>query len=154
MTTAREVLSATEVASICGVGHSTARYWIRTGRLRASHEGRTYAITKDQLLFYLQSSGHEVPDQLLSRGQPITLPCFRPIQPCWEYLARGIEGDGEVMELHFTNFPLFISRRDTEIPEKKGVTQKPKTQNPSYSSFSASFLALREISFMPVSDFS
>ncbi len=103
MTTAREVLSATEVASICGVGHSTVRYWIRTGRLRASREGRTYAITKEQLLLYLQSSGHEVPDQLLSRGQPITLPCFRPIQPCWEYLARGIEGDGEVIELPFTD---------------------------------------------------
>ena len=103
MTTAREVLSATEVASICGVGHSTVRYWIRTGRLRASREGRTYAITKEQLLLYLQSSGHEVPDQLLSRGQPITLPCFRPTQPCWEYLARGIEGDGEVIELPFTD---------------------------------------------------
>lgn len=90
MTNIVENLTPTEIAAICGVGHSTVRYWIRSGKLRAKRRGRNYEIPKDELLFYLETSGHEIPDRLQSEGEPSTLPRFRPTRPCWEFFQREI----------------------------------------------------------------
>ncbi|MBN1103420.1 MAG: helix-turn-helix domain-containing protein [Deltaproteobacteria bacterium] len=89
-----ENLSAAEIASICGVGHSTVRYWIRSGKLPAKRRGRNYEVPKEDLLFYLESSGYGIPDRLRSQDEPPTLPHFRPVQPCWEFFQRTIRDRG------------------------------------------------------------
>ena len=83
MQTPKETLSVTQVASMCGVGRTTIGYWIRSKKLRASRVGRNYSIPIEELLFFLKSTGQEIPHKLAEEN--LRGPFFRSFQNCWLY---------------------------------------------------------------------
>ena len=80
------MLSVSQVASLCGVGHSTVGYWIRANKLRALRVGKQYSIPAETLVLYLKSKGREIPDELA--GVDAQLPDTRAFPNCWQYF-RG-----------------------------------------------------------------
>ncbi|MBN2126197.1 MAG: helix-turn-helix domain-containing protein [Deltaproteobacteria bacterium] len=82
-----ERLTASDVARLCGVAQSTVRYWIRSGRLQAERQGRSYRVPREEFLFFLESSGQAIPDGLVSGGRPSGRN-FRPVQSCWRYFEK------------------------------------------------------------------
>ena len=108
-------LSVSQVASLCGVGHSTVGYWIRTNRLRAFRIGKQHSIPVDELVLYLKSKGQEIPDELLDMNvQPSDSSAFTK---CWEYF----KGTGDRHEcdqcLVFTTRvePCFTNKKTTSF---------------------------------------
>ncbi len=80
------LLSVSQVASLCGVGHSTVGYWIRTNKLRAFRVGKQYSIPVEQLVFFLKSKGQEIPDELVGMHTPP--PDSRDFTNCWQYFRE------------------------------------------------------------------
>ena len=76
-------LSVSEAAALCEVGRTTVGYWIRSKKLHATRVGRNYTIPIEDLLFFLKSSGQEIPPELLERNS--SGPIFKSYQNCWQY---------------------------------------------------------------------
>ena len=76
-------LSVSQVASLCGVGHSTVGYWIRTNRLRAFRIGKQYLIPVEELVLYLKSKGQEIPDELVELNAQLADTIT--FTNCWQY---------------------------------------------------------------------
>ena len=83
MKTSKKVLSVARTAVLCGVGHSTVGYWIRSKKLCANRVGRNYSIPIEELLFFLKSTGQNIPEELAD-GKLLG-PYFRTVQNCWQY---------------------------------------------------------------------
>jgi len=92
MRTDEQMLSISQVASLCGKGHSTVGYWVRTNKLRAHRVGNQYSIPAEELLLYLKSNGHKVPDELA--GVDSLDPDSRTFQNCWQYFDGAPEAHG------------------------------------------------------------
>ena len=90
MTGEEKVLSVSQAAALCGVGHSTVGYWIRANKLRAFRVGKQYSIPVQELLLYLKSNGQKIPDELA--GADSLSPDSRIFQNCWQYFQGGAEG--------------------------------------------------------------
>ena len=45
------LLSVSQVASLCGVGHSTVGYWVRGNKLGARRVGNQYSIPVEEYPF-------------------------------------------------------------------------------------------------------
>ena len=86
----KKTLSVAQTAALCGVGRSTVGYWIRSKRLGANRTGRNYSIPCEELLFFLKSTGRNIPDDLA--GGDFGGPCFRAVQNCWDYLKDSAHG--------------------------------------------------------------
>ena len=84
------LLSVSQVASLCGVGHSTVGYWVRTHKLLAHRVGKQYSIPVEELLLYLKSKGREIPDELA--GVDSLSPGSRTFQNCWQYFKDVTDG--------------------------------------------------------------
>ena len=84
------LLSVSQVASLCGVGHSTVGYWVRTNKLRAHRVGKQYSIAVEELLLYLKSNGQKIPDELA--GVDSLSPGSRIFQNCWQYFKDVTDG--------------------------------------------------------------
>ena len=78
-----KVLSVSQVASLCGVGHSTVGYWIRANKLRAFRVGNQYSIPVEKLLLYLKSNGQKIPDELAELNLQVSGSGI--FQNCWQY---------------------------------------------------------------------
>lgn len=76
-------LSVSEAAALCGVGRTTVGYWIRSKKLHATRVGRNYTIPVEDLLFFLKTSGQEIPAELLTEN--CNGPIFKSYQNCWQY---------------------------------------------------------------------
>ena len=81
-----KMLSVSQVASLCGVGHSTVGYWVRQNKLRAHRVGKQYLVPAEALVLYLNSKEREIPDALA--GVDTQLPDTRAFPNCWQYF-RG-----------------------------------------------------------------
>jgi len=79
----KKSLSVARVAKLCGVSRGTVGYWLRAGKLHADRLGRNYAIPRDELLFFLKSTGQKIPDELMENG--FAQPTFRVMLDCWQY---------------------------------------------------------------------
>lgn len=77
------LLSVSQVASLCGVGHSTVGYWIRGNKLRAHRVGKQFSIPVEELLLYLKSKGQKIPDELA--GVDSLSPGSGTFKNCWQY---------------------------------------------------------------------
>jgi excisionase family DNA binding protein len=78
-----KTLSVSKAAALCGVGRTTVGYWIRTKKLYARRVGRNYTIPVEDLLFFLESSGQQIPVEL--SHQKAKKPIFRSFQNCWQH---------------------------------------------------------------------
>ena len=83
MSVLSKTLSVSKAAALCGVGRTTVGYWIRTKKLYARRVGRNYTIPVEDLLFFLESSGQQVPVEL--SHQKANRPIFRSFQNCWQH---------------------------------------------------------------------
>ena len=79
----QQTISVSEAAALCGVGRTTVGYWIRSKKLHATRLGRNYRIAIEDLLFFLQNSGQQIPSELL--GLKHHGPFFKSYQHCWQY---------------------------------------------------------------------
>jgi len=86
----RETVSVTQAAAICGVGRTTVGYWIRSKKLLASRKGKKYMIPVQDLLFFLKTSGQEIPEQL--EKEDLKGPAVRSFQYCWRYYQDNAHG--------------------------------------------------------------
>ena len=100
-----QLLSVSQVASLCGVGHSTVGYWIRANRLRAFRVGRQYSIPMEALALYLKSKGQKIPDELA--GVDFSGADSGVFRNCWEYF----DGTPEVHDCN--NCIVFRNRVET-----------------------------------------
>jgi len=85
-----KLLSVSQVAALCGVGHSTVGYWVRGNKLRAHRVGNQYSIPVEELVLYLKSKGQKIPDEL--DGVDSQVPDSRTFQNCWQYFDGTAEG--------------------------------------------------------------
>jgi excisionase family DNA binding protein len=76
-------MSVSMVAAHCGVGRTTVGYWIRSKKLHATRVGRNYLVAVEDLLFFLKTSGQEIPLELLTGN--CNRPIFKSFQNCWQY---------------------------------------------------------------------
>ena len=83
MAGSQKSLSVSEAAVRCRVGRTTVGYWIRSKKLHATRVGRNYTIAVDDFLFFLKSSGQEIPADLLQGD--CNGPIFKSYQNCWQY---------------------------------------------------------------------
>ena len=90
MATPKKSLSVAQTATICGVGRSTVGYWIRSKRISAVRKGRNYFIPCEELLFFLKSTGRNIPQDLLERDYGSLY--FRAFQNCWEFNKERTHG--------------------------------------------------------------
>ena len=81
-----KMLSVSQVASLCGVGHSTVGYWVRQNKLHAHRVGKQYMVPAEALVLYLNSKGQEIPDALA--GVDTQHPDNKAFPNCWQYF-RG-----------------------------------------------------------------
>ena len=86
MDTSSKELSVAEASKLCGVGHGTVGYWIRSKGLFAHRIGKNYTIPVEELVCFLKATGQPVPNDL--KGRYFARPCFRTIQPCWQYMQN------------------------------------------------------------------
>jgi excisionase family DNA binding protein len=83
------LLSVSQVASLCGVGHSTVGCWIRANRLRASRVGNQYSIPVEELILYLKSKGQKIPDELVQMNAQLTEDVA--FTNCWQYFKGNAD---------------------------------------------------------------
>ena len=84
------LLSVSQVASLCGVGHSTVGYWIRSNKLKAFRVGKQYSIPVEELVLYLKSKGQEIPYELVGMYAPN--PDIMDFTNCWQYFRGSAHG--------------------------------------------------------------
>ena len=92
MTRSQKTLSVSEAAAFCGVGRTTVGYWIRSKKLHATRQRRNYTIPVEDFLFFLKSSGQEIPLELLEGNS--NGPIFKSYQNCWQYWKGTDHGLG------------------------------------------------------------
>jgi excisionase family DNA binding protein len=82
-------LSVSRAAALCRVGRTTVGYWIRSKKLYARRQGRSYSIPVEDLLVFLQSTGQPIPPELGNgdSGSPV----FKSFKNCWEVPRAGDE---------------------------------------------------------------
>jgi len=90
MPTSKKALSVTQVSSLCGVGRTRIGYWIRSRKLHANRVGRNYSIPVEELLFFLKSTGQEIPHELAEENS--SGPFFRSFRNCWLYWQGSTHG--------------------------------------------------------------
>jgi hypothetical protein len=83
MAGSQKALSVSQTETLCGVGRTTVGYWIRSKKLHATRQGRNYTIPVEDLLFFLNASGQEIPRPLLEENG--SGPIFKSFQNCWQY---------------------------------------------------------------------
>jgi excisionase family DNA binding protein len=83
----QQLLTVARVAALCGVNRNTVGLWIRSRKLLAVRRGRNYSIPAAELIFFLKSTGREIPADLA--GETTLAPHFRAIQKCWDYFQGG-----------------------------------------------------------------
>ena len=86
-------LSVMDIAEICGVARSTVSYWIAKKSLPAHRSGNKYIVSVEDLVLFLKSEGHSVPQFLLEQIGGVYLQPFRSIKRCWEYWANHSNGN-------------------------------------------------------------
>ena len=87
MANQQQILTVAQVAALCVVNRNTVGLWIRSRKLHAVRKGRNYSILASELLFFLKSTGREIPAEL---AEDTTLaPHFRAIQSCWDYFQSS-----------------------------------------------------------------
>ena len=91
MAGSQKSLSVSEAAALCSVGRTTVGYWIRSKKLHASRQGRNYTILVEDLLFFLNSNGQEIPPELLAGYS--SGPIFKSYQNCWQYWSGTDHGE-------------------------------------------------------------
>lgn len=79
----QQILTVAQVAALCEVNRNTVGLWIRSRKLHAERKGRNYSIPVSELIFFLKSTGREIPVQLVEGAD--LAPHFRTIQKCWDY---------------------------------------------------------------------
>ena len=82
-----KMLSVSQVASLCGVGHSTVGYWVRQNKLRAHRVGKQYMVPAEALVLYLNSRDREIPVALA--GVDIQLSDTKAFPNCWQYFRSA-----------------------------------------------------------------
>ena len=83
------MLSVSQIASLCGVGHSTVGYWVRQKNLRAHRVGRQYLVPVETLVHYLNSKGREIPAALAGVNAPPS--DTRAFPNCWQYFRKSTD---------------------------------------------------------------
>jgi excisionase family DNA binding protein len=78
-------LSVIDIAEICGVARSTVSYWIAKKSLQAHRSGNKYVVSVEDLVLFLKSEGHEVPQILLEQVGGVYHQPIRPLKQCWNY---------------------------------------------------------------------
>jgi excisionase family DNA binding protein len=101
MTASQKTLSVSEAAALCRVGRTTVGYWIRSKKLHATRQGRNYTIPVEDLLFFIKSSGQEIPLELLEGNN--SGPIFKSYQNCWQFWDGNDHGVGCHGCIAFTN---------------------------------------------------
>ena len=91
MSKAKRMLSVSEAAALCGVSRGTVGYWLRSKKLTAQQAGRNYAIPVEELVFFLKSTGHKIPSELVDRET--AWPYFRTLPDCWDYWGCAEDKD-------------------------------------------------------------
>jgi len=130
------LLSVSQVASLCGVGHSTVGYWVRGNKLSAHRVGNQYSIPVEELVLYLKSKSQRIPDELA--GVDAQLPDIRAFPNCWQYF-RGTADRHECdncfvsknrVEICFTGKMTGSTQCQTDCPDCKYYieTYLPKIQ--------------------------
>jgi excisionase family DNA binding protein len=92
MTGGGKVLSVSQAAALCGVGHGTVGYWVRTNKLRAYRVGNQYLIPVEALIHYLKSKGDEIPEALDGVDAPSD--DMRGFLSCWDYFRTPTDQHG------------------------------------------------------------
>lgn len=85
-------ISVMDIVEICGVARSTVSYWIAKKSLPAHRSGNKYMVSIDELVLFLKSEGHPVPQFLLEQVGGVYPQPFRPIRRCWEYWVNHSHG--------------------------------------------------------------
>ena len=111
-------LSVMDIADICGVARSTVSYWIAKKSLPANRLGNKYAVSIDDLVFFLKSEGHSVPQFLLEQVGNVYLQPFKPMRRCWECWA---DHSSEKRCEHCSVFTYQISECFTAKNNKCGI---------------------------------
>ena len=101
MSEIQKTLSVYRTAALCGVGRTTVGYWIRSKKLYAHRIGRNYSIPVEDLLFFIKSSGQEIPLELLEGNN--SGPIFKSYQNCWQFWDGTQHGVGCRGCIAFTN---------------------------------------------------
>lgn len=70
------------------MNRNTIGAWIRTGKIRADKVGRNYSIPAEELVFFLQSTGQNIPAEL--GGDRLAGPSFRSMRHCWHYFQDKV----------------------------------------------------------------
>jgi len=78
-----KTLSVPETATLCGVTRSTINNWINDKKLNATRSGRNYSVPAKEVLFFLRSTGRDIPPELQS--DDLKGPLFKTFQNCWDY---------------------------------------------------------------------
>lgn len=102
MAVPKDSLSVAQTAALCSVGRSTVGYWIRSTRLRANRKGKNYSIPREELLYFLKSTGRKIPDDI--PGKNFRGPYFRAVQNCWHYWQDSAHGR------HCKNCAVFVNQ--------------------------------------------
>ena len=76
-------LTVSQAAALCGVNRNTIGAWIRSGKIQADKVGRNYSIPVEELVYFLQSTGQQIPAEL--GGDQLVGPSFRSMRHCWLY---------------------------------------------------------------------
>ena len=90
MADSQKTLSVSKVATLCGVGRTTVGYWIRSKKIHAARPGRNYTIAVADLVYFLKTSGQDIPAELLEKSQ--SGPVFKSFQNCWQYWEGSEHG--------------------------------------------------------------
>jgi excisionase family DNA binding protein len=86
MKASHKTLSVAQAAELCGVNRNTVGLWIRSGKLPAYRIGKKYTIPVEELIFFLKSSGQNIPEAL--GGKNLRGPFFKTINNCWDYFQN------------------------------------------------------------------
>jgi hypothetical protein len=87
MANQQQMLSVAQVAALCGVNRNTVGLWIRSRKLHATRKARNYSIPASELIYFLKSTGREIPAELAA--EKTLAPHFRTIQNCWDYFQSS-----------------------------------------------------------------
>jgi excisionase family DNA binding protein len=87
MANQQHLLTVAQVAALCGVNRNTVGLWIRSRKLHATRKARNYSIPASELIYFLKSTGREIPAELTTEKS--LAPLFRSIQNCWDYFQSS-----------------------------------------------------------------
>jgi hypothetical protein len=88
----QQILTVAQVAATCEVNRNTVGLWRRSRKLHAERKGRNYSIPVSELIFFIKSTGREIPLQLVKGADLASY--YRTIQKCWDYFQSGNHFNG------------------------------------------------------------